>query len=542
MSKRTNKVQQTQSKVKNDGKAIADLEKAVHKAKERNTAARAPKSRIKQKQLDKEIIGLLGSKEEQEVAWLEALLDPEAFAARIPITQVTGAVPVNLYRKSVFHWAQGNANGFACAATFAEGWNNVAGYVNQYMRANASAASSVGTYTGATYVGSSLPAAASALPTGASAMSLGDVDADFVDNANDGTEYIMVGLKLSVNSFSTSGGLADEHYVGRVAVVRTLDPERYTLAGQNLSALKALADEEDSSIQIVEYLINPSGTFTPVMGDGEVLGEISATIIPVTKDAYEWRRIDASKTTSTANTSPFFDLAVIFEGVASAKFEIRWTGLWQMERYPTHLVTSANSVSDYGTHAYPPRPLNGTSQDIQGYHFISPWNNKSANSRRGRMPAQLLRVQDHIATARPIVTHTNNGSSGSVEVRDRVRKARRLKGIYVGYFADVPRSVTKTLGHTGRTLGRPTHPGVAPLAVLASAADEPGFWNQMANAGIPALQSILCDKKLAKIAASAGPAAVDAAEDAGAFSLSGLLSGAWEVAKTVGPAILGLLM
>ncbi len=551
-----------QQKLKGDGKQIADLERAVHKGKEGNPVARAPKTRLKQKDLTEDVVGLLGSREAQEIAWIEAFLDPEAFAARIPISQVTGAVPVNLYRSSEFGFVTCNSSGFAFVGTFAEGWNNVeSGNIYKYLRANGSPATSVATMTGATYVGTTSPPSWAVLPAGASAMSLGDVDSDFTDWAG-GTEYIMVGCKLSLSCYSTNLGTADEHFIGRVAAVRTLDPDRYPLHGKTLAQLKAEAEDEDSNIQIVEYLVNPNGSFSAIGPlQSEELTELSMTTIPLTRTAYEWLRINGTaNTTNTTNTSPFYDIAFFAMNGGAQTFEVRWTGLWQCERYPSHLITRGNpgslgawqtlsgvaSAAAYSAASYGVRPNQLIAQPTNtrpapdGYHVQSPWI-KEVRARK-RVPVQLRMVANHVALSRPRVLETSNGSKTERSLLPKTKQRRQLAGTHTGPFEVAPPAVGKLLGHVGRIVGQPVHPAVAPLAVTAAAADSPGFWSQLAAAGPAALREVLCDKRLAESAVKHGPNAVDGADSDGGFSLSKLFSGAWDVLKTVGPSVLAALI
>lgn len=548
MSNKTkSKLAAERRKLKGDGKAIAALEQAVHKGKEKNAFERAPRSRLNNTPALESVVGLLGDREEQEAAWIMAFLNPEAYAARIPITQVTGAVPVNLYRKTLYGHPTCNASNFACVATFAEGWHKAVGGAAdyKYLRAGADAATTPCTYTINSFVGTTAPTPAVGLPVGGQATSLGDVDTDFTSDANDGTEYIMVGCMLSLRCLSTPTGAADEHYVGRVMVARTLDPERYDLMATTETTAKGWADEEDAQVQVAEYMITPEGGFRLVTASGtstEVLMELNATTIPMSPEAYNWERITGASQVSAAATVPHADLMFYITGAPSQQFEARWTGLWQTERYPSHLVQRErhNGLS-YGEVAAVSSYANALHHNgSMAANFINNHGHYHGSDKR-RRPLQLARVDSYLSqTERPKVVMEPHPNPSMPPVRTVVpataHKRRKLKDTKA--LQGTPDSVGHVLGHTGARLGLPVHPGVAPMAVLSSVAQRPGMWNQIANAGAGALRTFVAPE-LAKLAARHGPQALEKAGKG--FTLSKFLSGAWDVAKVVGPAILSLL-
>jgi hypothetical protein len=343
---RNKKVKQ---KLKGDGQQIADLERAVHKAK-RNAAEHGRAGRRRHPAVRK-VINLLGSREVQETAWVSAMLDCERYAARVPITQVTGAVPVDLYRVSTSALGTTSASGVGFVGTCPDSWyhDSLSGFSGGpmgHLKANGGTAF-FGYATGAAYAGTSFPAASVTLspPTaGITGLAVPDISADFDATANLGTEYIMVGCKTSISMVSPPGG--QDRYVGEVWAIYSLDAERAPIESAAPSTIESESLKNGSLYRLSKYKITGSGLFVPIEEavrcpvEGYVLdegatGELSISPIPLMTGAYEWRRcLAANYQTKVA----YPDVAFYVYAASGTSFKVRHTALWQAERYASALV------------------------------------------------------------------------------------------------------------------------------------------------------------------------------------------------------------
>ena len=530
-----------EAQLKKEERRVGRLRKATKEARDSNNFERVTARKAHGPKSLSGMVQLLGTKETQEISWLETVVNPEAFAARIPITQVTGAVPVDLYRKTLFFYPQANANGEAYIMAMPDGWHTIAASSQStYLRTAADPASTGTTFTFSTYAGIGFPAPVVVLPTGASAVAEEVISPEFTSNAADGTEYIMVANQLSMAVSNLPAATADQRWAGRVFVVRTLDPERYPIAGQNIGTLMDWAHEQDAQVVIAEYLIEGDGSFRPIAADpsrSQTVTELTVTSLPLSKDAYKWQRIGETVPYPATHTVAAPDIGIFIRAPASCIFQARVTHLYQTERYPNNRVVAPMSSGSISS-VHGARP--GYTWDPSGFGGDGGWRKNP-----GRLLQQQL-MSANVGPAPSMVTrHVVPAGSPSgttpipvhepAPVTRAKRATREPETVPLG-------SLSKAAPHLHKVMGMPVHPGLAPLAVVADQAESPGFWNQLASQGAAAIKDHLCNPKLAKLAVENGPAAVDAASADSGFSWTGMLSGLWDVIKTVGPAVLGMLV
>lgn len=559
------------TKIRGDGRQIADLEKAIRKVKKSPGADSLLKVKSAQntQAIESKFVQLLGTKEEQEIAWLMALFDPEAYAARVPITQVTGAVQVDLFRQTQYAPVTICSQRFAWVGCFPDGWNAVTAAGNAlaetYLMGPSSNTTTCITYTNSLYNQEYAPPAGTPLAglTGVSTVSNVSCSPDF-QVGEEGTEYIMVGNKLSLQVEELPGATADQVWSGRVLAARTLDPERYPLTGLTISQLEALVTTQDAQVAFVEYRITVDGMFVPIGPAGAVpVPEISLVSLPLAKEAYVWRRIlnaadDNQAPWAVTYTIPYADIAFFIEGPVDCTFQARSTRLYQTERYPSNRVVSqpapgvASDVSHLKAAEHNWRgDRAGKIPSVPGYYnggspngFIFPSAAKARSIRKNRPRARLspLALVSRSVGAAPQLKKTASARNPSVLLHEYDARPTVRRKPHPLAYSSPPVSLQKAVPHLNRTCGAQIHPALAPLAVLSAASENPGFWHQMATAGIGALKSQLCDPKMAQLAVAHGPDAVEAASEDPGFSWSGFFSGLWDVVSTVGPAILGMLL
>lgn len=333
--------------VQGDGRQIADLERAVHKLKNTSSA--------KSKNIAKgvgSLINIMGQEEERESQWMACVTDCEEFAARVPVGQTTGLVPVDLYRRTAY--ANGadmiycNATNIGFALSTTDGWHEMAGVNNGVLHADGANAS-CGTTTQAAYVGGNTPSYA-ALPVGAKTILTPDVSSDFVSSAQDGTQYMQVAQKVSLAMFEPPNGAADSHFIGRAHVFQSIDPERSTLYNRTLPSLKEEAQEEGSNLFHQEFSILPNGRFVPIGLDAtetenhEGFIEISAVSLPLNNLAYEWKRIGVNPLGSITDVVPNANILFVVESAQGTMATIRTTYVWQVERYPSNKLSAGGHM------------------------------------------------------------------------------------------------------------------------------------------------------------------------------------------------------
>lgn len=342
MARNKNRVKQ---KLKGQGQQIADLERAAHKSKnasERTRAGRKPKHAVQK------VVNLLGTRDQQEIAWIAAMTDCERYAARVPITQVTGAVPVDNFRISSSVLGATNSAGASFVGTCPDHWYHdsmgTAIPMGQ-LHANGGAAY-FGAATGASYAAGTWPTASSSMTvpaTGVVPIIVPDISADFQAAANTGTEYIMVGNKLSISMINP--GTGNSAYWGEVWAITSMDVERAPIQGASPSAIESDSLKDGSLYRLAKYKITQSGLFVPeelaVRGeeapfkDDFGVASLSVHSTPLMTGAYKWRRCEA------ANYQVAFgypNCAFYVYAPSGTGYKVRHTALWQTERYASALV------------------------------------------------------------------------------------------------------------------------------------------------------------------------------------------------------------
>lgn len=477
-----------------------------------------------------EIVQLLGYQEESEAAWLHALVDCERFAARIPSSQTVGAVPVDLYRDTVHGEAKTNEDEVAWVLAAPDAWGGDGTDVYCFLGITEEEATCA-TTTGSSYVGKLSPASDVVLPAGADPLVVSNVSPNFVSGAN-GTEYIMVANKLALNADLPPSAAADNVFVGTVRAFRTNDVERAPLAGVTSDDLRDTADEEGSVISTALYHIRQDGCF--VAPCGCILTELALSSLPLSNSAYEWRRIGSYGRTSILKTIPDPDIAFCIEAPTGTKFNTRYTGLWQTERYASHkVVKELTPPSDGGF-------LNGGGASSAGQAAVSaallPFglvgSGVSALGHWGGIWASMPHPSKAPKVKPPSV---KTGPS-------RPKKPQQRPPVRTG----PPASLKHFMRHTNNTLGTVPHPVVAPLSVIAGAGERPGFWNQLQAAGPKAVSNILRDPRAINALKKHGPAVMsqlEAQSDGPGFWTKAAKAGSTivDILKIVGPVVAALI-
>lgn len=286
---------------------------------------------------------LLATRQHQEIAWLHCVTNAAKFSARMPISLVTGAVPVDLFRKWATlagTWAVTNANSSAFIACSADGW-----YPDDktFLHANGTT-TYVGSATQSAYAGANFPAVG-AFATGAAGLALGDVDANFTSSTVSGTEFINIGSALLLSAKQPASG--DDQFSGEIMVFRTLDPERAPISGQAPLTLWEAAKEEGSLYQAARWGIKPSGRFylKQTAQGGSVPESVSVNQLqihptPLSVEAYKWQRIGA-KTLNTTGNPVNNSIGVFIAANPGTLFSVEWVGVWQAERYASSKISYA---------------------------------------------------------------------------------------------------------------------------------------------------------------------------------------------------------
>ena len=500
-TKTSNRVAQT--KLQADGRQIADLEKAVHRLK--NTSS------VKPKNISKGIgslVNILGQEEERESQWLACVTDCEHFAARVPVGQTTGLVPVDLYRRTCYaDGAQemvtnGASYGSVAFGMFTtDGWHEMAGVNNAILHADGAIANT-GTTTQNAYLNGNSPTYAAAV-AGQSSILMPDVSSDFVSNALDGTQYMMVGQKVSMSMFLPPNASADSHFVGRAHVFQTIDPERSSLYNKSLAGLKEEAEEEGSNIFHQEYTLTPGGRFVPVgleASETEVhqgYAEISAVSLPLNNLAYEWKTIGVNPLPPSTDVVPNANIMFVLEAPSGTSAQVRNTYVWQVERY------ASNKLASGGGHM--PIPEVQTIQD------------------KSKMTA-------HCKLLGPVITKPKTPYQPVVHSDPRSND-------------QVPKSVFTHSKTMLDNLGRPRHAIQAVASVISDRMSRPGIHAQVAASpeGLSNLVTKPVATKMAKIGGHAAEFITDQIRGSESKEGGGFWSSVWDFTKGLAPELLELI-
>lgn len=560
MSKRTNR-----RKTRDDGKQIASLEQAVHKLKdhgikEEHERARHIKSGKPNTPLGSakgraatmgELEYLLGSDEEQKAAWLTSILNVEEYAARIPSSQTLGAYPVDLFRKTLFEdLLTSTANNVAFVTAQADCWDQVSSGNYIGLLPSGPTQSAPCTLTTSNYPNASFPASNVLIASVAGQQSfiLEDVSPDFTSSATTGTEYIMVGSHLEVSAKAVAGAAANNAYSGRAHIVYSLDIDRFPISGQTIDQLRNTALQDGADIFVRTFLILPNGMFSPedtmpaqgFEGPAMAYASISCATIPLQPDCYEWRRIGSATTSVNDPTYTTYVpiMGICLEAPGTTSFEARWTGLWQTERYPSNKVEPQDNAAGSGP-AQPGTKMfmhNGVASPYPYAIGSTTPGEPVGNRRRGRTRSYQLDTGEsfmvHPPTAHP-KRPPASGVSGGMTPKKTPLKER-------GPPPPVCKEVHLLTGHHLLRLGTPMHPLAGAAAVVARAATLPGVHNQMVRAGPAGIANLVADPQIAADMVRKGPQAMETVSSG--WSWKKFLSGAWDVAKVLGPALIKLLI
>lgn len=361
-------------KVKRAGKAVAVEEAAVHAAKLAAAGAAGDARHATRGKPMNKMVSLLGSKQAQETAWLHCVSDPATFAARVPISEVTGCVPVDIWRGDSTVYPITNGAGQAMVMTGTDRWYGD----TPQLHANG-ITGAVGAFTGASYGSSAFPTAGS-LQTGTSIVPLGDLSGDFVAST-DGTEYIQVASSLSLVAERPAPS-ATQAFVGNVYCAYTIDPDRYPIVGTSMSTIVTESMKVGSSYTTAQYGVSKSGKFylkavngRPVSGPIIVSSALHMFVAPMSVDAYKWQRITGNPVLVIPNKAC---LGYFIDNPPGAVFKAIWTAIWQTERYPSARVVSGNfnhdaaqsTPADLGSLAYIMNNLVNGAENIASGHAL----------------------------------------------------------------------------------------------------------------------------------------------------------------------------
>jgi len=175
-------------------------------------------------------------------------------------------------------------------------------------------------------------------------MEMQDVSSDFTTDAANGTEYIQVGMQLSLEMLLPPAA-NDKNFEGEVWAVTTLDPERYPLNGKSAVEINTAAMDENSSYSCSIYGINPNGSFyfkrdsKGRTGSGGSLATLKLIAVPVSTGAYKWQRIGATATVGTGTTANgAATTGFIINAPSGTSYRTMYTSVYQTEKYPSALV------------------------------------------------------------------------------------------------------------------------------------------------------------------------------------------------------------
>lgn len=517
MSRSNHKAKKT--KLRKDGEAIASVEKAVHKLKgsvHETSRTRPNKSAFST------LPKLLGDTELQEAAWLMAISNCREVAARIPVSQVTGVVPVDLFRKTVTCELTTNASNAGFFIAMSDAWQSYSANTLAYGILGADGnENTYGTVSGATWVSSAIPADAIALPIGVSAALIGDVSGDIVSNANNGTEYIQVAAIHSISALQVAAAAADARYSGRLTAFYTIDAERTPIQGQTLAQLLALSREENGMVKAREYNILPDGMFMPLDGSElqAPLASVNLVPLPLNNQSYTWERVGGTPSvngvTGSGSTVLSADSCFFVEAPSGTTFEINTTYLWQTEKFGSFQVrpTISGITSSGIIQQFLPGMMQGFDHNALGLH-----------------KEPVMRNNEWQVT---------NAGTASTSSPSRARKLVKVPALHRGTVAP---ALLHMAGASLRAVGMPIHPALPLISVTSAAASNPGVHRMMME-DPSSLSNVIKSVPLAKAAAKLGPMAASSFGDAmnsksqGGFNWKSLLSGAWDLLKIVGPAL-----
>jgi hypothetical protein len=508
-------------KVRDDGKAIAAAEHAVHRLKNTVNEGKMSSS-ARQVTPFENLPNLLTSVEEQEAAWLLAVADPLHFAARVPISQSTGCVPVDLYRKTVAATMTASAYDVCFAICAQDRWSTFGSWrpVDWYT-GMLGADGDTGVWcnvTGSTYTSINFPAQG-AVVTGSTSLAIGNVSSDIVSDSTIGTEYIMVGSMFTLASKMVANAAVDARYSGRVTVFMTTDPQRVPIAGNGREALMTLSREQNPLVFARVYIITSDGLFVPEDSqDSTPLAEITASAVPISTTAYIWNRVGEVGLSSTLYVPMGAAIGFAVEAPSGTQFELTGSYLWQLEKFST------NKVSDR----------------LDDVPFFSP---DSAYYDEDDLDAIDNDTMEFVSIPGP-------GGKTQVVSSVKPRKKKRIHHAAYRGVGVVPPAALTFANAVVKYPGAPIHPAVPVLSAVSAAAQQPGIHQKMSELAARAPHKIgVIAPKLANLVAEHGPKAAQIFHESVTkkpasswwSKIKNIASGAWDVAKFAAPLVMSLL-
>jgi hypothetical protein len=355
-----------------------------------------------------------------------------------------------------------------------------------------------------------------------------NISPDFTSGVATGTEYIQVGMSLSLRAELEPNANAETHFIGRVFAFRTADPDRYPLTGKTSNQLQVEADLEGSMISSGLYNITSDGLF--VSERGMIVPELTLCALPLTNLAYNWRRIGVGTQQNPAYTPAAPEVCFMIEGAVGTKFHATYASVWQVEKYSSHRVTrnTINESSDSGH--------SGGSGGISALDAVG---TVAGTVIPG---AGLIPALSHLFGGYAVIPHPTKNSRPKQPIKapDTPSNPKPIRGPGL----PPPRSVHYVDNHLRRCLGIQLHPLVAPFSVLSAAGENPGVWSQIATMGSGCVKNILADPKTRALLDEHGPRAMDALERKttgdGFWSKAG--SAALDIVKLVGPIVASMML
>jgi hypothetical protein len=408
-----------------------------------------------------------------------------------------------------------------------DAWHRIGSNVYQILRDDAAVAThGVATNTStSTWAGSFLPTlAGGAAAAGINCNFIGEVSSEIVAGASgsyDGTKYIQVGHVSRLRAKNVANAAVDARYSGRVTAAITLDPDHAPLQGKTLAQILAESQMENPVIRTRQYLITENGLFVPLDAEGsfaEPVSEIRVPSFPLMPTAYDWEAVDSNLSVPADWVVACATTAFIIEAPAGTVFEMEDTYLWQIQAFGSHKVPDSGHW-DTALQKYIPGNLGG---------YLGAGGELTYGQMHGSGAAF---VQE------PACNHSQTPPTTK-------RKAKRKlpAALHRGSVSPALRSLG---AHVTRYPGMKIHPALPALAVTSEAAKQPGIHRMMLED--PAGLSNIMNNSVAQAAAKYGPAAIDVAMEHLAnppkqgWSFGSILSGIWDVAKVVGPAIMALI-
>lgn len=552
MSKQSRKVKDLRNKAKQEGKTIEKLEEAVHRSKKnlsngptmgKNGTGQANYERSMGK-----VVELMGEREQWEAAYVMCLSDCELFPSRIPPSQTVGYVPVDLYRKTCLADVVTGTTNAGWIIVTDDGYNNQQNLILPPPAVQTTCA----TVTTAAWPGGAIPGYG-VLPAGTAPMILSDVSENFVADAVNGTEYIMVASVTTLSCKMVPNSDAASAFVGVAHVVVSLDVERYGIGGKTIDQLRTLSLENDAQVFVRSFHITRDGLFIPAdVHDTteetsgkpvEAYSSIRTVALPVHDQAFHWRHIDQTKLAPITHCVAGPSQLIYIQAPTGTTFEARSTFLWQTEEYPSNKVAEApGGISGWmSQHPW----LTGIAGTVAapytgGLSLIPSLGHLLGFGGFAQMPKGKPYIVKTRPKAGPVGGTYQHGPPLPPK-RSKPRKKRNPSD--PPRYEKPPSALTAATPYFVSRVGSRAHPTIGAAAVISDRCQaNPGLHSQLvedASSGGRGMAGFLAEPYAQVLCGpSGGPRAVEAlAEEEGSFWKK-LLSGAGSALMTLLPALL----